>query len=61
MKQPKRPTLSQKKIIVAAGLDPERWSVTSEDKLYLRLVDRGIERRESKTINKKTKKIIEAP
>lgn len=61
MKQPKKPTLPQKKLIVAAGLNPEKWSVTMEDKLYLHLVDRSMEQREIQIIDKKIGKLIERP
>lgn len=61
MKQPRKPTLVQKKLIAAAGLDPDEWMVKLEDKLYLQLVDRGIEQRKKVTINKQAKQIVEAP
>ena len=38
MKQPKKPNLSQKKMIVGAGLNPDQWSVRDENKQYLYLV-----------------------
>lgn len=54
MKQPKKPNLAQKKMIKRAGLDPEKWSVREENKQYLYLVDRGMERRENVMIDKAT-------
>ena len=61
MKQPRKPTLDQKKLIDAAGLDPDKWSVKFEDAIYLHLVDRGMEQRELRIIDKQTRKIVEAP
>lgn len=58
MKQPKKPTLAQKKLIVDAGLDPEKWSVKLDDAMYLHLVDRGSEQREIHIIDKMTGKLI---
>lgn len=40
MKQPKKPTLAQKKIIVAAGLRWQTWNVASEDKISLVLISK---------------------
>lgn len=54
MKQPKKPSLAQEKMIKRAGLDPEKWSVREENKQYLYLVDRGMERRENVMIDKAT-------
>ena len=54
MKQPKKPNLSQKKMIVGAGLNPDQWSVRDENKQYLYLVDRGMEQRENVMIDKAT-------
>ena len=58
MKQPKKPSLEQKKMIEAAGLDPEKWYVKMEDKLYLHLVDKGLEQRQIHIIDKATGKLI---
>ena len=54
MKQPSKPTLRQKKIIVRAGLDPDKWSVRKDNDQYLYLVDRGMEQRETLVIDKST-------
>lgn len=61
MKQPRKPTLSQKKIIAGAGLDPEKWMVRFENSTHLHIVDRSIEQRELRIIDRKTGKIIERP
>lgn len=61
MKQPKKPTLAQKKIIACAGLDPEKWMVRLENRTHLHIVDRGIEQREQKTIDKQTGKCVACP
>lgn len=58
MKQPRKPTLAQKKLIVDAGLDPDSWSVKLDDALYLHLVDRGMEQRQIHIIDKATGKLI---
>lgn len=58
MKQPKKPTLDQKKQIKSAGLDPDKWSVRNENKQYLYLVDRGMEQRENIIIDKATGEIM---
>ena len=42
MKQPKKPTLDQKKMIQRAGLDPGNWCVMKENRQYLYLVDRSM-------------------
>ena len=55
MKQPKKPTLAQKKLIVDAGLDPEKWSVTHENEIYLYLVERHFEGRDIRVIDKATR------
>ena len=52
MKQPKKPTLDQKKMIQRTGLDPGNWCVMKENRQYLYLVDRGVERRETVIIDK---------
>lgn len=38
MKQPKKPTIAQKKLIKDAGLNPDEWKVRLEDKDYLHIV-----------------------
>lgn len=53
-----RPRRAQRKIISSSGLNPDKWLVVFEDKLYLHLVDKGIERREGHTIDKKTRKVV---
>lgn len=61
MKQPKKPELSQKKLIVAAGLDPYKWYVMHDGKQYLHLVDKNLEQKEIKIIDKITGKLVESP
>lgn len=61
MKQPKKPTLAQKKLIADAGLDPEKWMVRLENKTHLHIVDRGIEQRDLQIIDKQTGQIVERP
>lgn len=58
MKQPKKPTLDQKKMIQRAGLDPGSWCVLKENRQYLYLVDRGAERRETVIIDKATLEVM---
>lgn len=58
MKQPKKPTLTQKKMIVDAGLDPGKWSVTHENEHYLYLVERHFEGRDIRIIDKATLEIM---
>lgn len=58
MKQPKKPTLEQKKLIMRAGLNPDEWSVRNENKQYLYLVDRGMEQRENIIIDKETGEVM---
>ena len=38
MKQPKKLTLANKKLLVKAGLDPTEWMCRFEDDLYLHVV-----------------------
>ena len=45
MKQPKKPTLRQKKAISAAGLDWSNWSVHNEDILSITLINKKSGRR----------------
>jgi len=40
MKQPKKPTLAQKKIIKAAGLDWKTWNVADEDNISMTLISK---------------------
>ena len=61
MKQPKKPTLSQKKLIVAVGLDPYKWSVRYDGEQYLHIVDRNLEQREVRIIDKINGKLVESP
>ena len=58
MKQPKSPTLEQKKLIVDAGMDPEKWSVTHENESYLYLVERHFEGRDIRVIDKATREVM---
>ena len=58
MKQPKKPTIDQKKMIQRAGLDPGNWCVMKENRQYLYLVDRGAERRETVIIDKATLEVM---
>ena len=59
MKQPKKPTLDQKKMIQRAGLDPGNWCVMKENRQYLYLVDRGMERCETAIIDKATLEVMQ--
>lgn len=59
MKQPSKPTLAQKKLIAGAGLDPEKWMVRHENRIYLYIVDRGIKQRQLCIINRKTGRLEE--
>ncbi|WP_298515572.1 DUF6906 family protein [Marvinbryantia sp.] len=62
MKQPKKPTLAQKKLIAGAGLDPEKWMVRYEDNGYLHIIDKGVlEQREVHIIDKQTGQIVKRP
>ncbi len=45
MKQPKAPTLSQKKIMSDAGLKWKNWSVLSEDNISLTVISKNSGRR----------------
>ena len=58
MKQPKKPTLDQKKMIQRAGLDPGNWCVMKENRQYLYLVDRDMERCETVIIDKATLEVM---
>lgn len=40
MKQPKKPTLMQKKLISACKLNPDNWGVLLEDELYLHIINK---------------------
>ena len=41
MKQPKKLTLSQKKLLVDLGLNPKEWMNLHEDELYLHIIRKG--------------------
>lgn len=58
MGNPKKPTYDQKKLISKAGLDPDGWLVLKENKDYLYLVDRPLERRENHIIDRKTGELV---
>ena len=45
MKQPKAPTLAQKKLIAGAGLKWKNWSVVDEDNPSLTIINKGSGRR----------------
>lgn len=45
MKNPKRPTRSQKKIITSEGLDWHTWLVVEEDNISLALISKKSGRR----------------
>ena len=50
MKQPKKPTYNQKRIIASVGLDVKKWAVRYEDKTTLIIVNK--ETGTDKVINK---------
>lgn len=56
MKQPKKPTIAQKKLIKDAGLDPDEWKVRLEDKNYLHIVSSKTS--QFKILDKKLRKSI---
>lgn len=58
MKQPRKPTLAQKKLIVDAGLEPGKWSVIHENESYLHLVERHFEGRDIRIIDKATREVM---
>lgn len=41
MKQPKKPTLANKKLMIQNGLNPDEWMVHFEDDLYLHVIPKG--------------------
>lgn len=41
MKQPKKLTLSQKKLLVDLGLNPKEWMNLFEDDLYLHIINKN--------------------
>lgn len=45
MKQPKKPTLNQKKLIRAAGLDCKDWNVGNEDNLSFTIINKQTKER----------------
>lgn len=55
MKQPKKLTLSQKKLLVNLGLSPKEWMNLFEDDLYLHIVKKDSSDR--KIINKEGRMI----
>ena len=57
MKQPKKPTLDQKKMIQRAGLDPGSWCVLKENRQYLYLVDRSL--KQTVIIDKATLEVMQ--
>lgn len=57
MKQPKKPTLDQKKMIQRAGLDPGSWCVMKENRQYLYLVDRSL--KQTVIIDKATLEVMQ--
>lgn len=40
MKQPKKPTRTQKEAIKAAGLDPKTWNVAKADEVAIKLISK---------------------
>lgn len=57
MKQPKKPTLDQKKMIQRAGLDPRNWCVMKENRQYLYLVDQSL--KQTVIIDKATLEVMQ--
>lgn len=57
MKQPKKPTLDQKKMIQRSGLDPGNWCVMKENRQYLYLVDRIL--KQTVVIDKATLEVMQ--
>lgn len=55
MKQPKKLSLKNKKLVVEVGLDPSEWMNLFEDDLYLHLVDKA---NKNKKIIDKVKGVI---
>lgn len=45
MKQPKSPTLAQKKLIASAGLKWKNWSVVHEDNISITVINKESNRR----------------
>lgn len=56
MKQPKKPTLIQKKLIKDCGLDPKEWMVRLEDNDYLHIA--SSKTGQFKILDKKLRKSI---
>lgn len=54
----RRPDPEQKKLIKAAGQDPEKWLVSDDNASYLYLVDRGFEQRDFIIIDKATGEVM---
>lgn len=56
MKQPKKLTLSNKKLLVKVGLSPKEWMNLFEDDLYLHIIKKDSSDR--KIINKEGRMIV---
>lgn len=56
MKQPKKLTLSNKKLLVKVGLNPEEWMVRFEDKQFLHIVNKATSK--IRIIDKKKGEVI---
>ena len=56
MKQAKKLTRDNKKIVAAVGLNPTEWMMMMEDKMYLHIVKKDTSERS--IISKDSKKII---
>lgn len=56
MKQPKKQTLEQKKLMTACSLNLQNWMVKFEDKCYLHLINKITGR--IRIIDKQQKKVI---
>lgn len=50
MKQPKKPTFMQKRLIAKNELNPIEWMVISEDKNYLNIVNKNTNEKRSLAI-----------
>lgn len=56
MKQPKKLSLANKKLLVAVGLNPAEWMNLLEDADYLHIIHKGSS--DAKSIDKKERVII---
>lgn len=56
MKQPKKLTREQKKLLVDIGLNPKEWMNLHEDELYLHIIRKGSSDR--KIIDKEERMIV---